>query len=515
MATSVISAGMLLSGCGLTGVPAAPPVASVAAPSNLLPDEVAEPADDVDVRPPTGALAVAYPEPQVTWWGRDADDVAASDLASLWMLPLYRTDPAGRLVPALATAAAEVVPGDGLTAPDGATWGVRIELAAGDWSDGMAVGAGDVIATAAALQAARPAAWTAFVAAVADDEDVLLWFDRPYHDWAWLLSVAPGVLPAHVLADGGLASFEAALPVTGGWFTLSGAEPELRAGFEAHEAGPLGAPGLASVDVFTVPDHDVALGLLAADRVAALVGYVALDPVTRALDVAGATSVAAFGGTRFELVWDTDGQLDVDDRRAVARQVESASLVDGLLRDVGRAPGGVRPGLAELLSPVPDGVSSAAGVLQLPRTVEGLGLIARLLQAQAAREEVALELLRVDPPQHIERPVASDGRLRLARVSPGRSMAALLAEAGLPVASGVAADAAGTGDVDPVGPPVPGPEAWGVAQRELADSARMTVIAEVAAVHTWRPEAVDGLIPSGWPGVGLWNVGAWTVPSTG
>ncbi|MFT5563855.1 MAG: ABC-type transport system substrate-binding protein [Myxococcota bacterium] len=500
----------LLVGCRDLAATNAPPVQNVV--DGALRD--LEPALAAPIFP-VGEVVLAYPEPHVSWWARDADDVAAGDLASIWMLPLYRTDPLGRLVPALAIDAQPVDVATELSVPDGAAWGVRVTLAAGSWSDGAAVEPGDVVATADALRAARPAEWSAFVAAVPEDASVVLWFDRPYAGWPWLLSVAPGVLPAHVLAQGGLAAFDDALPVTGGWFTLASLQPELRAAFEAHPTGPLGPPALASLTVLTVPNHDVALGLLAAGEVAVVLGYVALDPETRAAAVSDVTSVSAFGGTRFELVWDADGDTDVDDRRALAARIQPAPVVEGLLRDVGRQPGGARPALTAVAPPPPDGVPTADVLLQLPRTVEGLGLIARLLQGQASLDDVAIELVRVDPPEHVLSPIEVDGRLRVARVSPGRSMAGLLSELGLEPAAGVTADAAGTGGIDPAGPQVAAPPLWDEALAELATSARLTVIAEVAVVHTWRASTVEGVRPSGWPGVGLWNVGVWAVPAAG
>lgn len=47
----------------------------------------------------------------------------------------------------------------------------------------------------------------------------------------------------------------------------------------------------------------------------------------------------------------------------------------------------------------------------------------------------------------------------------------------------------------------------------LADDPRRLPVAEVAVTHVWDPEAVSGVRPSAWPGVGLWNVGRWRVPT--
>lgn len=122
-------------------------------------------------------------------------------------------------------------------------------------------------------------------------------------------------------------------------------------------------------------------------------------------------------------------------------------------------------------------------------------------------------LVRLDPPEHLAPPVEPDGRLRLVRVRPDRSLAELLTELGLDAAPGVAADAAGPGVLDPLarGVAPSGPLA-DVAQL-LADDPRLLPVAEVAVTHVWDPERISGIEPSGWPGIGFWNVGEWSAPS--
>lgn len=485
-----------------TPLPQAPPAPAVAtaAPERTAPEDAPAAATDVA---PRGDVTVAYPDPVGTWWGADGDDLAAIDLASLWALPLYRWDPLGRARPALAT--------DVRVVESPAGWSVEVDLAAGEWSDGESVGADDVVATTTALQDVRPAAWSAFVGAVVVDEStVRLDFDRPYAAWPTLLSGVPGVLPAHVLEEQGIAAYADGLPVTGGWFRSEEWEPGLRSSFAAHGEGPLGPPAVASVEVVVVPGHDVALGLLDDGRADALVGHVALDPSRRRAAVEGVEGAVAFGGTRFELAWGPEG-AGAAARRAAANGLDPAPFVEGLLRDVGRSAGGVAPGTT--------GVAPAAGdeadgrvAIQVTRTVEGLGLLARRLQADLDDAGVAASLVRVDPPAHLREPLPVDARLRVVRLPPSGSLAGRLAAVGLDAEAGVAADATAPATLDPLDDAeVPtGPHAEVAAL--LADDPRLLPVADVAVTHAWVPDRVRGIEPSGWPGVGLWNVGRWEVP---
>lgn len=453
---------------------------------------------------PSGSVTVAQPDPVDTWWHEVPEDVAAGDLAALWSLPLYRTDPLGRAVPALARAAHVVA--------EAPVWTVEVELAPGTWSDGEPVTAADVVATSEALADERPGQWAAWTSAEAvDDSTVRLHFDRPYAAWPALLSGAPGVLPAHVLAEQGLDAYADDLPVTGGWFQLTTRQPGRSAVFTAASGSPLGAPRLAEVEVLVVPSHDTALGLLDDGAVDAVLGHVVIDPEARRRDVAGSVGASVFGGTRFELVWSPGGDADAAVRAAAARRLDPRPFTAGLLREVGRLPGGVLPALQRM--PAPD-VSSAGGAVdvQYPRTVEGLGLLARRLQADLENAGVDASLVRLDPPEHLAPPVEPDGRLRLVRVRPDRSLAELLTELGLDAAPGVAADAAGLRALDPLarGVAPSGPLA-DVAQL-LADDPRLLPVAEVAVTHVWDPERISGIEPSAWPGVGFWNVGEWSAP---
>lgn len=454
---------------------------------------------------PAGRVTVAQPDPVDTWWQQDPEDVAAGDLAALWSLPLYRTDPLGRPLPALAEGARLVT--------DDRGWTVEVDLAAGRWSDGEPVTAADVVATAEALAAARPDQWAAWVGAEAVAEHtVRLHFDRPYASWPALLSGAPGVLPAHVLAEDGLAAYADELPVTGGWFRLVGRDPGRSAMFAALPNSALGAPVLGEVEVLVVPGHDTALGLLDEGRVDAVLGHVVIDPEARRRDVAGSVGASVFGGTRFELVWSPGGDADAAVRAAAAGRLDPQPFTAGLLREVGRMPGGVVPALRRMSAP---DASSADGAIdvQYVRSVEGLGLLGRRLQADLENAGVDTSLVRLDPPQHLAPPVETDGRLRLVRVRPDRSLGALLAELGLDAEPGVEADAAGIGVLDPMalGAVPTGPVA-GVAQ-QLADDPRLLPIAEVAVAHVWHPDRIAGIEPSGWPGIGFWNAGEWSEPS--
>lgn len=454
---------------------------------------------------PTGEVAVAYPDPVGTWWGEDPDDLAAIDLAALWSLPLYRWDPLGRAQPALARNARVV--------DSPAAWSMEVELAQGEWSDGRPVTADDVVATAEALRGVRPGAWDAFVGAAAlDASTVRLDFDRPYASWQTLLSGVPGILPAHVLQERGLAAYADELPVTGGWFARTAWEPGLRSRFEAHAAGPLGPAGVAAVEVVVVPGHDVALGLLADGEVDAFLGHVALDPSRRLEDVDDAVGDVAFGGTRFELAWDPEASSDPAVRRAAANRLDPTPFVEGLLRDIGRPAGGVAPGTGPV-APAGGGRAGGEVAVQVTRTVEGLGLLARRLQADLEDAGVAASLVRVDPPTHLDEPIPVDARLRVVRLPPTGSLARRLATVGIDPAPGVAADATGPPSLDPLDGEVVPTGAHAEVAAVLADDPRLLGVADVAVAHGWIPERVQGITPSGWPGVGFWNVGTWAVPS--
>lgn len=481
--------------------------ASLQAPA---PPQVAVPepptASSAPAGAPAGSVTVAQPDPVGTWWQEHPEDLASGDLAALWALPLYRTDPLGRRVPALARAARVV--------PDTPGWTVEVALADGSWSDGEPVTAADVVATAEALAAVRPAQWGAWTAAeVVDDHTVRLQFDRPYAAWPALLSGAPGVLPAHVLAEGGgVGAYAEELPVTGGWFRLAAREPGVSATFTAMPDSPLGSARLAEVEVLVVPGHDTALGLVETGVVDLVLGHIAIDPEARRSDVAGVVGSAVFGGTRFELEWAAEGDADAEVRAAAARLLDPRPFTEGLLRDVGRMPGGLVPALERLAAPTASAADGAVSV-QYVRTVEGLGLLARRLQSDLANAGVESSLVRLDPPQHLAPPIDVDGRLRVVRVDPDRSLAALLDGVGLDPATGVAADAAGLGPVDPAARGVvPSGEVAEVAQL-LADDPRLLPVAEVAVTHVWHPDRIAGITPSGWPGIGFWNAGEWSVPS--
>ena len=98
------------------------------------------------------------------------------------------------------------------------------------------------------------------------------------------------------------------------------------------------------------------------------------------------------------------------------------------------------------------------------------------------------------------------------QAAPGQDLAQRLGAVGADVQPGVAADAAGPA-LDPLAgnevPSGPGAEVAAL----LADDPRLLPVADVAVAHSWVPERVRGIEASGWPGVGLWNVGTWEVPA--
>jgi len=459
---------------------------------------------DVPPDGPSGHVSVAVPAPPVHWWGREPRDVAARDLAALWSLPLLRVDELGRLRWGLAVAARE------LQTPDG--WAVEVDLAAGEWSDRTPVTARDVVATAEALAAARPAEWIAFQGAeVLDDQTVRLDFDRPFARWWALLSDVPGVLPAHVLERDGLSAWDDAVPVSGGPFIQSSRQVDVASGWSAHVAGPLGPPRLGTLDVLVVPDVDVALGLLGDAQVDLVLGHVALDPVSRASELGDVAVGLPFGGSGIELVWEPAGLGGSGLRRSAAAVLAPEPFVAAVLRDTGRNPSGPLPGT--LPPPVPDGsIDSASARVAVDRTVESLGLLTRLVRRDLARAGLDVTFLRVAPPAHLLSAPEVDGSLLVRRRGPVPSASAALARAGLDPGPGVRADAAGREATSASGSGDPAPGAWQEVAGLLADAGASAPLADVAPVHVWDPARLTGVTPSAWPGLALWDVARWQVP---
>lgn len=467
---------VLLAGC--TEAPPLEPAAATAAsasPSEPTPSSGA----------PSGTIRVGYPDVVRDWSGRDVTDTAAVDLFSLWGLPLYRYDDAGQLVPVLAAAASypEV--------PEG--WAVDVDLAAGEWSDGTPVTSADVVATAAALGDARPDEWATLTGVTALDPDtVRLSFSEPNGRWAHLLSAPPGVLPAEVLADGGLDTYREGPPVSGGPFRLVDTEPGRSMVFEAHAAGPAGPPAAARLEIDVVPSYEVALGLLDRGEVDVVLGHLAINAVDRATRLDGVQAGAPIGGTTVLLQWWPDGDLadDPDLRVTFVDAVDLGELVEGLLGDEGTPATSPVPGvegpfrLAIGRPAVRSGLEDTEVVLTLPRWQEAPAFTARAIQRDVIVAGGELRLVSVETPNPLD---IHDGSL-VVRRDPPRPF----------VPGGEAV------------PPAPDGElavALAPAFEALEQDAMAVPLYRIGVAHAWR--GVERVEPSSWPGLAFSGAASW------
>jgi hypothetical protein len=462
----------------------------------LAPPAVEEPprAQVTEARPapldPTGELVVAVPAEPTAWIVPEGDDVAAADLAAVWGLPLYRLDAAGRVVRALAVA--DEVSADGRS--------VTIDLGSGSWSDGTPVVADDVVATVEALRDTALGHELDVVAAVVAEGPQRVRFDLEQPTVRWPLLLGPtGVLPAHVLREGGLDA-AARLEVTGGPFRLGEHEPGLGATFAAHERSPLGPPGLAELQVRYVPSYDVALELLGDRRLDVALGYLAVGAVRRA-DRLGLAAAAPVGGTWVALRWRDGGDVPAEQRRAVAGIVDVSEQVEGLALgeelsvpflagrgEVDAPSAGLQGALEE--------VDAVDATLVVRADEELLTLGGRLLEAQVRAREGRLQLRRERTPADVA--VAREvGASLLVRRDPVRpDLARDLDASAHPAAR--AADAA---------PAVTDP-AVAEALGSWFDEARVLPLYRPLVAHVWRREIV-GMEPSAWPGLGFSSVTRW------
>lgn len=450
----------------------------------------------------SGAVRVAYPDEPVAWYPALEETTAAVDLAAVWGLPLYRIDDHGQLRSGLA-AGARVEPGE-----PGGPWQVEIDLRPGTWTDGQPVVAEDVVATVGSLRETShaPALEPLTSVEAVDDRTVRLTFDRPYGRWPYLLAGGHGVLPAHVLRDGGLEAYRDGVPVSGGPMRLESHEPGLRASFVAHPDSPLGAPGVERLEVYFTPSYETSLGLLRDHRVDAVIGHVALNPVERAHRVDGVRAAAPVGGTTAVVTWSPEGSGgSAEVREGARRAVDVSQLVEGLLGSSG----------APLTSTIPthpgpwerhriggaaglDGVS--LGIL-VPGHQEVPAFTGRVLQRDLRGGGAEVTLIRVEP-EELTGPGArtADGELVLRRDLPRPSLTARVStgippDARQPLSR---ADAAATnldGAVD-------------AAEATLFEHAYDLPLYRVGLSHAWRSELL-GVRPSSWPGAAWWDVTAW------
>ena len=483
---------------GVAATLAALTVAGCGAPALTLPeDEGASVTTLSPVEPdgavPTGTLRVAYPDMPLRWAPAADGDLAAADLQAVWGLPLFRYDAAGQLRAGLVE--------DFSVASDGDGWHVLLDLRDGLWSDGTPVSAEDVVASLAAAQgrdAARFAALTAV--GVMDDGGVRLSFSAPYARWADLLYEAGPVLPATALT-GGTDAYAGGVPVSGGWYRVAEVAPGRLIRFVAHPDGPLGAPGLAEIELHVTPRYETALGLLARGDVDLVLGYTALNAAGRATALEGVQAAVPLGGTWAALQFRSGGGLggadDAPARRGIAGAIDLSEFVEGLLGPTGAAATSPWPGHQAPAGRVTgDAPAGRSFVLLVPDQNEVLGFTARAIQRDLQTREVTADLVSEPSPRFVAAMTSErDAAIHLRRDPPVPALTPWAAD----VDPGLVRQGEAAGRTGPGG---------GAAVDAVLASARIVPLYRVGVLHAWT-ETVSGLRPSAWPGAGFWNVGEW------
>lgn len=442
--------------------------------------------------PPAGRVTIAIPETPSHLADPFGDDVAAQDLGALWGLPLYRLDEHGQLRSGLVARATERVSGDRLH--------VTLELAPGEWSDGTPVAAEDVVATIE-LRRTGPQAdqWHVLESVTADEEDVVtLSFTGPEAPtWPTLLGTI-GVLPAAVLDDEGIDAFERSTPISGGWFRLVRHDPGRLLQFDAHPDGPLGAPGLAGVDVFIVPSMETGFGLLDRGEVDLVLGHLTVGVQARAAELEGIEASSPAGGTWVGIEWRGASQVA---RQAVGDALDLDEFVDGLLDETAAVATSPLPGVDGPWGAGTTGDTSAAQGLVggYPGAHAVAGLLASAVQRRAQATDGDVRLIGEDSPVFVE--VARDEHdlaLRVFRDPPRGSLARW-------------SDAPEIRAADVVEDPAAMVDAFAM----LHDERIIEPLVQPGVGHAWRSGVIEDLRPSAWPGLALWNVGDWQLAAGG
>jgi ABC-type transport system substrate-binding protein len=457
-------------------------------PPEPVPAVATMPVGDTD---PQGTVRVAVPEAVTQWLPRWGSPAVAGDLAALWGLPLYHVDAAGQPRPAL-VARAEVDP----TGRE-----VSLVLREGRWSDGEEVGAQDLVATVTALQEEDAPEVAGVREVVADGaREARVVFEEPTRTWPDLLGRL-GVLPGHVLADGGLGA-AATLEVTGGPFRLEAHEEGLTSRFVAHPDGPLGPPGLEAVEAVVVPSFDTALGLLRDGELDAAMGHLAVRPQER-VDALGEVAtglevVAPFGGTTLALAWRDGSGLDADQRAAAAGNLSLAAQVEAL--DLGTTLTTPVPGTpeAELDTEHTDAstLGSMDASLVLQREQELLSLAGSLVEAQVRGQDGRVRVERLPSPEDVERAGEYDGRLTVRRDGPFTSLTSWVPRS---LADEVVVADRTVSMLDPDS----------VAAFERTEQHGWQVpLYRPRVTHVWRSD-LEGVAASSWPSAGFMSAARW------
>jgi hypothetical protein len=480
---ALLLAGLLVAGCGGDLEALAPESAEPPAPS-VAPVPGGE-------ATPQGTVRVAVPEAVTDWLPLQGTPAVVGDLAALWGLPLYHLDAAGQARPALVEEA-EV---------DASGREVILRLRPGRWSDGEAVQAGDLAATVDALRDAGAAEVAGVEEVVVEDASVArVVLEAPSRTWQDLLGRI-GVLPAHVLEDGGLDA-AADLAVTGGPFRLVEHDEGLVSRFVAHPDGPLGSPALEAIEAIVVPSFDTALGLLRDGELDAAVGHLAARPAERVAalgDEADSFEVAApFGGTSVTLAWSDDAAVGADARRAMAQHLRLAHQVEALdlgTSLVGPAPGVPGPELEDEEAD-PEDLGEVDASLVLQNEQELLSLAASLVEAQIRGQDGRLRVERLPSPEDIARRGEFDGWLTARRDGPWTSTTTWVPPA-LAAEVEPADRVASHHDPDAV-----------AALSTVTATGWQVPLYRPRVTHVWRAE-LQGVAASAWPSAGFVSAARW------
>ncbi len=441
---------------------------------------------------PSGELRVVVPDEPGRWWPPDPLDTAAADLAALWGLPLLRVDESGQVRQGLV---AEWSVG---AADRG--WEVRLELRPGEWTDGSPVTPADVVATLEAAQRRDPATFTPLRTVRADGDAVVLGFDTLYDGWPDLLVEAGSVLPAPIVAADEVPD---ATAVSGGWFRLAEYEPGLRARFVAHPTSALGAPGVAEVEVYFSPRYDTALAMLADGRADVVLGYLALNGVARAVDIAGVAAAEPLGGTTVGLQFrdsgDYGGDRQAQARRWVAANIDLGELLDGMLDTAGAPASTPWAGVARPSEPEPGAVDPGREfVMIVPTSSEVLAFAGRAIERDLSSRELATDLVSEPAPRFVEAARTERDAVLLTRRTTRRPPLSRDVVVG-DLESSWAGQAAGWPS-----------DAAADALDNTTWAAHFVPLFRIGVLHAWTDEVL-GVRPSAWAGAGFWDVGTWTV----
>jgi peptide/nickel transport system substrate-binding protein len=275
------------------------------------------------------------------------------------------------------------------------------------WSDGQPITVQDVaftwqVMTDPAIDVAHPDGFDHVVDVVEESATVgRLVLSPPLASWRELFSAGRFVLPSH--AATGVDDWDRGPPVGAGPFTIRRVVPG-RSVLLAADPGFFGpAPLVRSIEVAFVPDPTTAVQLLATGQIDAVAPTLGISWSHRLSSIPGVQLSEVYGPELVHLVFNTDRIPDREDRLGIARSIERAHFVEGVVNEEGVRADGV-------LAPEQDGAVSAwsrfgtgsggsvpGEELSLAYTnTELLDFLARFIQAEMERAGGDVELVPLD-----------------------------------------------------------------------------------------------------------------------